>query len=128
MLRFHCVGDTGGFHNPRPQRAVAAAMATELAGDEPARFFYHLGDVVYPHGERANYGAQFFEPYGDYEAPILAVAGNHDGDLPAGSDAAAAGAVRQDSSARPDAASGARPPAAPRSSNRTSTGRSCTTG
>ena len=31
-LRFHCVGDTGGHHNPAPQRAVVAAMATELAG------------------------------------------------------------------------------------------------
>ncbi len=87
VLRFHCVGDTGGFHNPIPQRAVAAAMTTELAGEEPARFFYHLGDIVYLNGERANYGAQFFEPYGEYGAPILAVAGNHDGDLPAGSDA-----------------------------------------
>lgn len=85
VLRFHCVGDTGGFHNPIPQRAVAAAMATELEGSQPPSFFYHLGDIVYPNGERAHYAAQFFEPYGSYAAPILAVAGNHDGDLPAGS-------------------------------------------
>ncbi len=88
VLRFHCVGDTGGFHNPIPQRAVAAAMATELEGPEPASFFYHLGDIVYLNGERAHYEAQFFDPYESYEAPILAVAGNHDGDLPARSDAA----------------------------------------
>ena len=87
-LRFHCVGDTGGFHNPVPQRAVAAAMATELAGEEPARFFYHLGDIVYLHGERAHYRTQFFEPYAGYGAPIIAIAGNHDGDVPAGIDVA----------------------------------------
>lgn len=87
-LRFHCVGDTGGFHNSVPQRAVAAAMASELEGTQPASFLYHLGDVVYLHGERANYEAQFFDPYAVYQAPILAVAGNHDGDLSPGSDAA----------------------------------------
>jgi hypothetical protein len=75
------VGDTGGFHNPIPQRAVAAAMATKLAGERPVSFFYHLGDIVYPHGEEAHYGSQFFDPYECYLAPILAVAGNHDGDL-----------------------------------------------
>ncbi|HEY2202802.1 MAG TPA: metallophosphoesterase [Solirubrobacteraceae bacterium] len=87
VLRFHCVGDTGGFHNPIPQRAVAAAMATELDGEAAVSFFYHLGDIVYLNGERANYGAQFFDAYESYDAPIVAVAGNHDGDLPADSDA-----------------------------------------
>ena len=87
QLRFHCVGDTGGHHNPIPQRAVIAAMATELEGERPVSFFYHLGDIVYLHGERANYDAQFFEPYRGYPAPILAVAGNHDGELAPGSEA-----------------------------------------
>jgi acid phosphatase type 7 len=77
-LRFHCVGDTGGHVDPRPQRRVAAAMARELHDDPPARFFYHLGDVVYPHGEEANYRPQFFSAYADYAAPIFAVPGNHD--------------------------------------------------
>jgi 3',5'-cyclic AMP phosphodiesterase CpdA len=86
-LRFHCVGDTGGHHNPIPQRAVIAAMATELEGERPVSFFFHLGDIVYLHGERANYDAQFFEPYRVYPAPILAVAGNHDGELAPGSEA-----------------------------------------
>ena len=100
MLRFHCVGDTGGFHNPIPQRAVVAAMASELGGEAPVSFFYHLGDLVYLNGERANYGAQFFEPYDSYGAPIVAVAGNHDGDLPAGSDAAPLEAFAQQFCAR----------------------------
>lgn len=83
VLRFHCVGDTGGWREGHPQRDVAAAMAAELAGAERAHFFYHLGDVVYPHGEEAHYGAQFFAPYAAYAAPIFAVPGNHDGEAPA---------------------------------------------
>ena len=44
-------------------------------------FFYHLGDVVYYYGEASEYAAQFYEPYVHYAAPILAIPGNHDGDL-----------------------------------------------
>ncbi|HEY2717746.1 MAG TPA: metallophosphoesterase [Solirubrobacterales bacterium] len=77
-LRFHCVGDTGGEGDPAPQRAVAAAMIAELGGPSPVGFFYHLGDVVYPHGERANYEEQFHAPYAGYDAPIFAIPGNHD--------------------------------------------------
>ncbi|MEO8967279.1 MAG: metallophosphoesterase [Solirubrobacteraceae bacterium] len=81
-LRFHAIGDTGGHGNPGPQQAVAAAMATELAGKHPARLHYHLGDVVYPHGEPAGYQAQFHESYRDYRAPIVGIPGNHDGECP----------------------------------------------
>jgi predicted phosphodiesterase len=77
-LRFHCVGDTGGHRDPRAQRWVAAAMTAELVVAPTARFFYHLGDVVYPHGEEALYRPQFFSAYADYAAPIFAVPGNHD--------------------------------------------------
>ena len=83
MLRFHCVGDTGGWRDGHPQRHVATAMVDELNGPEPVHFFYHLGDVVYPHGEEAHYGAQFFAPYDAYAAPIFAIPGNHDGEAPA---------------------------------------------
>jgi hypothetical protein len=38
-----------------------------------------LGDVVYSFGESQYYFDQFYDPYRDYPAPILAVAGNHDG-------------------------------------------------
>ena len=51
VVRFHCVGDTGGWRDGRPQRGVAEAMVDELHGPSPVDFFYHLGDVVYPHGE-----------------------------------------------------------------------------
>jgi hypothetical protein len=80
-LRFHCVGDTGGWRDPRPQHEVAGAMVRELAGATPVDFFYHLGDIVYPHGEEANYRPQFFAPYAAYDAPIFAIPGNHDGEV-----------------------------------------------
>ena len=81
VVRFHCVGDTGGWRDGRPQRDVAEAMVDELSGPAPVDFFYHLGDVVYPHGEEAGYSAQFFSPYAACRAPIFAVPGNHDGEL-----------------------------------------------
>jgi 3',5'-cyclic AMP phosphodiesterase CpdA len=55
-------------------------MACELADEDPVRFFYHLGDLVYLHGEDENYEPQFLSPYAQYSAPIFAVAGNHDGE------------------------------------------------
>jgi hypothetical protein len=40
-----------------------------------------LGDVVYYDGESANYWPEFYEPYLNYDAPIVAIPGNHDGDV-----------------------------------------------
>ena len=48
------------------------------AADVPS-FLYHLGDVVYYFGEATYYYDQFYEPYRDYPAPIIAIPGNHDG-------------------------------------------------
>jgi hypothetical protein len=81
-ITFHCVGDTGGIHEPENQFAVADAMVTDLAGSylsgKPT-FFYHLGDVVYYLGQEQYYYEQFYDPYRDYDAPIFAIPGNHDG-------------------------------------------------
>ena len=82
QLVLHAVGDTGGINTPDYQRAVAAAMKGDLnlpPAQRPA-FFYHLGDVVYYNGEIAQYYPQFYEPYDHYDAPIVAIPGNHDGD------------------------------------------------
>lgn len=82
-ITFHSVGDTGGIHDPAKQFAVADAMAKDL-GDKtyssglPA-FFFHLGDVVYYLGQELYYYEQFYDPYRDYDAPIFAIPGNHDG-------------------------------------------------
>jgi hypothetical protein len=74
---FHTVGDTGGIHNPEFQFAVADAMADDSASG--ASFWYHLGDVVYYFGQDQYYFEQFYDPYRDYNAPIFAIPGNHDG-------------------------------------------------
>jgi hypothetical protein len=85
QLVFHSVGDTGGVVRAEPQLAVADAMAADLAGKSYATglpaFFYHLGDVVYYFGQEGYYPEQFYDPYRNYDAPILAIAGNHDGVL-----------------------------------------------
>jgi hypothetical protein len=82
QIVFHCVGDTGSVTGPMTQSLVADKMVTDFdeanAADVPS-FFFHLGDVVYYFGEATYYYDQFYEPYRNYPAPILAVAGNHDG-------------------------------------------------
>ncbi|MBB5057759.1 hypothetical protein HDF16_002465 [Granulicella aggregans] len=87
QLVFHSVGDTGNVTGPQTQSLVADKMVSDFteanAADVPS-FFFHLGDVVYFFGESTFYYDQFFEPYRDYAAPILAIAGNHDGVVYAG--------------------------------------------
>lgn len=82
QIVFHCVGDTGSVSGPTTQSLVADKMVSDFdeanAADVPS-FFFHLGDVVYYFGESTYYYDQFYEPYRDYPAPILAIAGNHDG-------------------------------------------------
>jgi hypothetical protein len=60
-------------------KQIEESRTTNQADEEPL-FFYHLGDVVYFNGMSADYPVQFHEPYQNYDAPIVAIAGNHDGD------------------------------------------------
>src|SRR5579872_4472923 len=87
---FHAVGDTGAAKSSRQQSAaisiadeagVADAMAADVQNGGPAgpAFFFHLGDVIYNFGEAQYYYDQFYEPYRDYDRPIFAIPGNHDG-------------------------------------------------
>jgi calcineurin-like phosphoesterase family protein len=82
QIVFHSVGDTGSVQGPGTQSLVADKMVSDFteanAADVPS-FYYHLGDVVYYFGESEYYYDQFFEPYRNYPAPILGIAGNHDG-------------------------------------------------
>lgn len=83
-LVFHLVGDTGNLRDTDFLHAVASAMTTQCEGQletETPRFLYHLGDIVYNHGEARQYHRQFFEPYEKYPGPVLAIAGNHDSDV-----------------------------------------------
>ncbi len=82
QIVFQSVGDTGSVVGPGTQSLVADKMVSDFqeanAADVPV-FCFHLGDVVYYFGEGEYYYDQFFEPYRNYPAPILAIAGNHDG-------------------------------------------------
>jgi hypothetical protein len=80
-LVFQSVGDTGNTRGPQLQEDVTNKMLhdfTDAVEDRP-RFFFHLGDVVYSFGEAQYYYDQFYDAYRNYPAPILALAGNHDG-------------------------------------------------
>jgi hypothetical protein len=63
--------------------AVANAMVRDFkprpGGQENPSFFFHLGNVVFSFGESQYYYDQFYQPYRNYPAPIVAIAGNHDG-------------------------------------------------
>lgn len=89
-ITFHAVGDTGAAKTTRSQSpatslaeqaAVADAMAAEVqsGGVNGPAFFFHLGDVIYNFGEGQYYYDQFYEPYREYDRPIFAIPGNHDG-------------------------------------------------
>lgn len=81
-MSFHMVGDTGSARHSDFQAVIAAAMVQQTDGIEnKPSFLYHLGDIVYNHGEAHEYPAQFLKHYEDYPAPIFAIAGNHDGDI-----------------------------------------------
>jgi hypothetical protein len=82
QIVFHAVGDTGSVKGPATQSLVADKMVSDFDEADPAdvpSFFFHLGDVVYNFGEGEYYYDQFYEPYRSYPAPIVAIAGNHDG-------------------------------------------------
>jgi hypothetical protein len=87
QIVFHAVGDTGSVVGPATQSLVADKMVADFTEANPAdvpSFFLNLGDVVYYFGEASYYYDQFYEPYRMYPAPILAIAGNHDGVVYAG--------------------------------------------
>jgi hypothetical protein len=82
-LRFHSVGDTGKSANS-PQGDVADAMTKDFNVSKPQAspaFFFHLGDVIYGPGKDQQYRPEFYEPYVHYPGKIIAIPGNHDGEV-----------------------------------------------
>ncbi|MGB8478418.1 MAG: metallophosphoesterase [Acidobacteriaceae bacterium] len=82
QIVFHSVGDTGSVKGPDTQSLVTDKMVTDFDEQNPAdapSFLFHLGDVVYYFGEGTYYYDQFYEPFRNYPAPIVAIPGNHDG-------------------------------------------------
>jgi hypothetical protein len=84
QIVFHATGDCGSTKGPATQNEVSDKMVSDFDEADPAevpQFNFLLGDIVYSFGEAQYYYDQFYEPYRDYHAPILAAAGNHDGML-----------------------------------------------
>ncbi len=80
---FHAAGDTG-HENGTDQEYVAEAMAADYKVANPAAspaFFLHLGDVNYFNNTNLGYQAQFYVPYKKYPGKIIAIPGNHDGEV-----------------------------------------------
>jgi hypothetical protein len=82
QIVFHATGDCGSTRGPKTQNEVTDKMVSDFTESDPKelpQFNLLLGDVVYSFGEAQYYYDQFYDPYRDYPAPILAAAGNHDG-------------------------------------------------
>lgn len=82
-ILFHTAGDTGRGMDT-PQGLVAEAMAKDFDISKPAQspaFFFHLGDVIYGPDKDARFKGEFYEPYVHYPAKIVAIPGNHDGEV-----------------------------------------------
>ena len=82
-ISFHAVGDTG-HENGLMEEQVAVAMSTDYNASHPETspaFLLHLGDVNYFDNTDKGYQAQFYIPYKKYPGKIIAIPGNHDGEL-----------------------------------------------
>lgn len=82
QIVFHALGDCGSTRGPNSENQVVDKLLGDFKESDPReipQFHFLLGDIVYSFGEARYYYDQFYEPYRDYPAPILAAAGNHDG-------------------------------------------------
>jgi len=83
-ILFHATGDTGRPSGSSEQEQIALQMTNEYstaAGVNNPAFFLHLGDVIYGQHKDNLYRDEFYRPYKNYPGKILAVAGNHDGEI-----------------------------------------------
>ncbi len=83
VIQFHAVGDTG-HEDGAALELVAKAMTGDYTIETPTAcpaFFLHLGDVIYYDNTDRGYHAQFYVPYKTYPGKILAIPGNHDGEI-----------------------------------------------
>ncbi len=82
QIAFHATGDCGSTRGPKTENEVTDKMISDFQESNPKeipQFCFLLGDIVYNFGETEYYYDQFYDPYRDYPAPVLAAAGNHDG-------------------------------------------------
>jgi hypothetical protein len=82
-IRFHVLGDSG-----QGNAQEAEQISVEMAGDykptgggvNPA-LLLHVGDVLYGPDKEAYYTDRFYRPYVHYPGKIIAIPGNHDGEV-----------------------------------------------
>jgi len=82
-IRFHALGDSGVGHAVEAEQ-VSDEMATDFkpgAGGLNPAFLFHLGDVIYGTDKDNHYGERFYRPYRHYPGKIIAIPGNHDGEV-----------------------------------------------
>ena len=82
-IRFHALGDSG-VGSAQEAQQISDEMATDFkagAGGLNPAFLFHLGDVIYGNDKANNYGERFYVPYKHYPGKILAIPGNHDGEV-----------------------------------------------
>jgi len=82
QITFHAVGDTGS--PDTMTEVISGAMAADCDISNPGiapAFLFHLGDVIYYDNTDTGYLSQFYTPYKKYPGKIIAVPGNHDGEL-----------------------------------------------
>lgn len=82
-LLFQSGGDTGNPNSEAPGE-VAYLMGQDFDVNRPIQspaFFLHLGDVDYYDNTDEGYQSQFYVPYKKYPGKIIAIPGNHDGEL-----------------------------------------------
>jgi calcineurin-like phosphoesterase family protein len=82
-IRFHALGDSG-VDTAQEAQQIADEMATDFiagAGGLNPAFLFHLGDVIYGNDKANHYGERFYIPYRHYPGKIVAIPGNHDGEV-----------------------------------------------
>jgi hypothetical protein len=82
-FRFHALGDSGvgDAHDAEQVSDEMAGDYTPTGGGFNPAFLLHLGDVIYGPGKEAHYTERFFRPYRHYPGKIIAIPGNHDGEV-----------------------------------------------
>jgi predicted phosphodiesterase len=81
-ITFQLVGDTGS--PDTMTEIISDAMTSDYQVSNPAgspAFLFHLGDVIYYDNSANGYLQQFYTPYKHYPGKIIAIPGNHDGEM-----------------------------------------------
>lgn len=81
-ITFHAVGDTGSPDTMTETISHAMTGDYNIAKPETSpAFLFHLGDVIYYQNNDVGYLSQFYTPYKHYPGKIIAIPGNHDGEM-----------------------------------------------